>query len=80
MVRLGLILATVIDLGLAALLIGVSGFVFGGPEGMRADPLAVAGWSAMLAAALAAPILGFVLYSRGRTGAGLLIVWLPVAA
>jgi hypothetical protein len=41
-----LIVATLVDIGLVLLLVGVSGFVFGhGPESMRGAPAAVAGWS-----------------------------------
>jgi hypothetical protein len=72
-----LILGVVADLALAALLVGISGFVFGGPEGLRGEISAVMGWSAALAAAVAAPALGGIFYARGRKGAGTLIAWLP---
>lgn len=73
-----LVAATIADLGLAALLIWVSGFIFGhGPEGMHANPLAAAIWFMMLIIVLAAPILGFLQRKQGREHAGLLIAWLP---
>jgi hypothetical protein len=72
-----LILATIVDLGLAALLVGISGFIFEGPEGMRGDPAAVAMWVAALAACLAAPVVGFILRGRGRAGLGLVVACLP---
>ncbi len=73
-----LLLATVADLALAALLLGISGFVFGnGPEGMEGEASAVIGWSAALAAALAAPIAGFALHHRQRPCLGALVAWMP---
>ena len=73
-----LILAAIADLGLLALLIGISGFIFGGgPEGMHGDPAGVAAWSAGALACLAAPVGGFVLRSYGKDGAGVIAAWLP---
>ena len=75
-----LVIATVIDLALAALLIGVSGFFFGGgPEGMHGAFGPVAGWTAMFIACVVGPVAGFVFNARGKIGAGLLIAWLPPA-
>ena len=73
-----LVAATIADLGLAALLIGVSGFIFGhGPEGMHGNPAAAAIWFMLLVITLAAPVLGFLQRRQGREQAGLLIAWLP---
>jgi len=73
-----LILAAMVDLAFAALLIGISGFVFGGgPEGMKGETGAVAVWAAAFVAALAAPIAGFVLWRHKRPGLGALIAWAP---
>ena len=78
MAKLILVLATVVDLALAALLIGVSGFFFGGgPEGMHGAFWPAAGWTAMLIACLVGPVAGFVLNGRGKIGYGLLVAWLP---
>ena len=74
-----LILAAIADLGLAGLLLALSGFFFDGPEGANGEPTAVAAWIAMLAACIIAPVVGFVLRSRGRVGLGVLIAWLPPA-
>jgi hypothetical protein len=55
-----LVLATVADLALAALLVGVSGFLFGGgPESMHAGFLTMVGYVAAVMGCLAAPIAGF---------------------
>jgi hypothetical protein len=79
-VKVLLVLATVVDLALAALLIGVSGFFFGGgPEGMHGAFWPVAGWTAMLIACLVGPVAGFIFNGRGKTGAGVLVAWLPLA-
>lgn len=73
-----LAIATVADLGLAALLVAVSGFMFGGgPESMHAGSVAAVAYSAAVIACVAAPILGFVFNSRAKTGLGMVIAWLP---
>jgi hypothetical protein len=75
-----LVLATVADLALAALLVGVSGFMFGnGPESSHAGALAGAGYILALVACVAAPVAGFMLNRRGKTGVGIAAAWLPVA-
>jgi hypothetical protein len=80
MVRAALIFAAIVDVALAALMIGVSGFLFGsGPESMHAGALLMAAYTAGVIACLAAPIAGFVFNGRGNTGAGMLIAWLPPA-
>ena len=73
-----LILAAVADLALAALLILISGFIFGnGPEGMKGETGAVLIWVLAFVVTLAAPIAGFVLFRRQRRGLGALIAWMP---
>ena len=73
-----LVLSSIIDTLLAALLIAVSGFVFGGgPEGGHGELSGVAMWSLGLAFCVAAPIAGFVLRSFGRTGIGVVVASLP---
>lgn len=73
-----LILAAAADLGLAALLVGVSGFIFGGgPEGMNGETGAAIAWTAAFVATLLAPLLGFFLLRRRHPGLGVLVAWLP---
>ena len=72
------ILMTVADLALAILLIGVSGFIFGGgPEGANGEATAVTLWCMGFASCLAAPVAGFVARARGLAGFGLLIAAAP---
>jgi hypothetical protein len=64
----------------AALLVGVSGFMFGGgPESMHAGALAATGFVLAVIACLAAPVAGFVLARRGKAGVGVAAAWLPIA-
>ena len=80
MAKFFLVLATIADLALAALLVGVSGFMFGGgPESMHAGTLAAAGFFAAVIACLVAPVAGFIFNSRGKTGLGVAAAWVPVA-
>lgn len=73
-----LILAMIVDLALAVLLILISGFIFGdGPEGMKGETGAVIVWAVALAAAVAAPITGYVLLRRERPMLGALVAWVP---
>ena len=53
-----LIMATIVDAALAILLVAVSGFIFGGPEGVNGEPTAVALWVVALAGCFAAPAAG----------------------
>ena len=80
MVRAALIIAAIVDLALAALMIGVSGFLFGaGPESMHGGALLKAAYAADVIACLAAPVAGFLFNARGKSGCRLLIAWLPAA-
>jgi hypothetical protein len=80
MVRAALIIAAIVDVALAALMVAVSGFLFGsGPESMHGGVLLTAAYAAGALACLAAPIAGFVFNGRGKTGAGVLVAWLPPA-
>jgi hypothetical protein len=64
---------------LAALLVALSGFIFGGgPEGLHGEAGADIVWWAAFIATLAAPVLGILLLRRGRPGRGVLIAWAPV--
>ena len=72
-----LILAAIVDILLAVLLIAVSGFIFGGHEGMGGDPSAVLAWSAGMLVCVVAPIAGFILRAYRKPGIGLLIAIVP---
>ena len=81
MVKFLLVVALLADGALAALMVGVSGFLFGGgPESMRAGALAAAAYFAAVVACLAAPVAGFILNRRGKAAAGLAVAWLPPVA
>jgi hypothetical protein len=73
-----LILASIVDILLAVLLIAVSGFIFGGHEGMGGDPSAVLVWSAGMVACVGTPIAGFVLRAYRKPGIGLLVAIVPL--
>lgn len=75
-----LIVATIVDLALAALMIGVSGFIFGsGPESAHSGTLLLVAYMAGVIACVAAPVAGFILHRHAKTSAGLLVAWLPPA-
>ncbi|HYC18852.1 MAG TPA: hypothetical protein VEC94_16725 [Pseudolabrys sp.] len=80
MAKFFLFLATTADLAIAALLVGMSGFLFGGgPESMHAGTLALAGYIVAIIGCLAAPVVGFVFDKRGKIGLGQAVAWVPVA-
>jgi hypothetical protein len=75
-----LAIAAVVDLALAALLVGVSGFLFGsGPESMHGGAFLTLTYAAAVIACLAAPIAGFVFNKLGKAGTGVIVAWLPPA-
>ena len=75
-----LIVAALIDLALAALLIGVSGFITGGgPESMNAGGVGTAAYWAAVVVCVAAPVAGFVVNAKGKAVAGLIVAFLPPA-
>jgi len=75
-----LVVGAIADLALAALLVAVSGFIFGaGPESPHAGNMAAAGYIAAVIGCVVAPVAGFVLKRRGKAGVGLAAAWLPVA-
>jgi hypothetical protein len=78
-VKILLVVAALVDLALAALLVAVSGFFFGGggPEGMHGDIWPAIGWWAMFIASLGAPVAGVLLMRHNRPGTGALIGWMP---
>jgi len=76
--KVSLALATLIDLAIAALLVAVSGFLFGsGPESMAAGAAVEVVYAAGIIACVAAPIAGFALNSIGRTLPAQFVAWLP---
>ena len=80
MIRALLVAAALADLGLAGILIAVSGFLFGsGPESMHAGSVAMAAYGAAILACVLAPIAGFVLDRRGKAGFGLAVAFMPPA-
>jgi hypothetical protein len=75
-----LFIAAIIDVVLAVILIGVSGFLFGsGPESMHGGALLTVAYTAAVIGCVAAPVVGLVFHRRGKTAAGMLITWLPPA-
>jgi hypothetical protein len=72
-----LVIATVADLGLAILLIAVSGFIIGGgPEALH-NVASTAAWAGALAACIVAPAVGFILRRRGSPNAGATVALVP---
>jgi hypothetical protein len=75
-----MVVAAVIDGALAALMVAVSGFFFGaGPESMHGGGGLIAAYAVAVLACLAAPVAGFILNRKGKTGFGLAVAWLPPA-
>ena len=73
------IVAAIADLALAALLIGVSGFILGGgPQGMNAGGLIAIGYVGAIIACVGAPIAGLVLVKKGKPDAGMIVALLPL--
>jgi hypothetical protein len=79
--KLLLVFAAIVDFGLAALLIGVSGFLFGsGPESIHGSMGFAAAYIAGVIACVLAPVAGFIFNAAGKPGAAQLVAWLPAAA
>ncbi len=68
------------DAGVVILLIAISGFVFGGPEGARGEIHAVMGWAGAVATFVVPPALGLWFWRRGRPDVGVALAWLPPLA
>lgn len=73
-------LGLIADAGLVILLLAISGFVFGGPEGANGELSAVIGWSLTLAVCVISPLIGLVMWRRQRWDLALAITWLPGVA
>ncbi len=75
-----LVLATIIDLAIAALLIGVSGFMFGqGPESLHAGLWFSIVYMAAVIACVIAPAAAFLLNAAKKPAPAQAAAWLPVA-
>jgi hypothetical protein len=73
--------ATVVDLGLAALLVAISGFIVGhGPESMQAGRLGSLALLAAVLFCLFAPVAGFMMRANQRPVGGIIVAWLPPIA
>jgi hypothetical protein len=72
-----LVIATVADLGLAALLVAVSGFIVGGGPEASNNLASTAAWAGALAGCLVAPAVGFILRRRGFPCAGTTVALVP---
>jgi|KBSMisStandDraft_5_1062788.scaffolds.fasta_scaffold181188_2 hypothetical protein len=80
MALVALIVLTIVDLALAALVIAVSGFLVGsGPESMHGGATIEAALVALVASCVLAPIVGFAMRSFGRPVGGILVTLLPLA-
>ena len=78
--KVAISLGLLVNAGLAILLIAISGFVFGGPEGARGEASAVMGWGSTLAVCVLSPLLGLWMWRRGRRDLALAMTWLPPLA
>ncbi len=73
MANVFLFIAAIVDVVLAVILIGVSGFLFGsGPESMHGGTLLTVVYTAAVIGCLVVPVVGLVLHRRGKTAAGML--------
>jgi hypothetical protein len=71
-----LILAAVVDFATAALLIGVSGFLFGsGPESNHAGPGLDLAFAAAVITCVATPIAGYFFNQSGKPATGVPVAW-----
>ena len=75
-----LFVAAVVDLFLFVFLVNISNYLFGPwSRGLHGGPVLAVVYSAVVIACLAAPVVGVVLHRRGKTAAGMLIAYLPLA-
>ncbi|MFG1295947.1 MULTISPECIES: hypothetical protein [Xanthobacter] len=78
--KVAIALGLLADAALVVLLLGISGFVFGGPEGAQGAGAAIAGWGMTLAVCILSPLLAWPMWRRGRRDLALAMIWLPVIA
>jgi hypothetical protein len=75
-----IVIAAVADLAIAALLIGVSGFIFaGGPNAGTADTLTAVLYVGAVVGCIALPIVALLLSRKGKTGPALIAAFAPAA-
>lgn len=80
MTKVLIVIAAVADLAIAALLIGVSGFIFaGGPNAGTADTLTAVLYVGAVVGCIALPIVALLLSRKGKTGPALIAAFAPVA-
>jgi len=73
-----LIAGAIVDVGIAVLIVAISGFIVGsGPESMRAGPWGGAVLMGSVLACLVAPVIGFAMERLKRPAGGILVAWLP---
>jgi len=74
------VIAAVADLAIAALLVGVSGFIFaGGPNAGTAGTLTAVLYAGAVVGCIALPIVALLLGRKGNTGPALIAALAPVA-
>ena len=75
-----LFVAAVFDLFLFAFLISISNYLFGtGPRSLHGGPVLTLVYTFVVIACLAAPVAGVAPQRDGKTAAGMLLAYLPVA-
>jgi hypothetical protein len=75
-----LFVAAVVDLFLFAFLVSISNYLFGPwSRGLHGGPVLAFVHAVVVIACLVAPVVGVVLHRRGKTAAGTLIAYLPLA-
>ena len=75
-----LVLAGIVGIAIIALLIGVSGFVFGsGPESYHGGMVFMGASIAAVIACIIAPATGFILNAAPKPGLAQVVAWLPAA-
>jgi protein-S-isoprenylcysteine O-methyltransferase Ste14 len=75
-----MILIAIVDGFLAFLAVLFSEMVFGEHEGLHGETSVVAMWAVSLALCVVAPMAGFVLWAKRKSGIGISIAVLPIIA
>ncbi len=79
MANIFLFVASLVDLFLFAVLISISGYLFGtGPQSLHGGALMATVYTVGVIGCLAAPVAGLALRRYGNAGLGMLIAWLPM--
>jgi hypothetical protein len=75
-----IVIAAVADLAIAALLVGVSGFIFaGGPNAGTADALTAILYVGAVIGCIALPVAALILSRKNRIGPALIAALVPIA-